>query len=88
MIEPYDTGMLDVGDGHQVYWEVCGNPDGVPAVMLHGGPGSGCTPRHRRALDACAPRSLDDRRRHRPHRRRDPHSAAPRDRGCACARSR
>ncbi|WJK38935.1 prolyl aminopeptidase [Solwaraspora sp. WMMA2056] len=51
MIEPYDTGMLDVGDGHQVYWEVCGNPDGVPAVVLHGGPGSGCTPRHRRALD-------------------------------------
>ncbi len=39
-IEPYDHGMLDVGDGNRVYWEVCGNPDGKPAVMLHGGPGS------------------------------------------------
>ena len=40
-IEPYDQGMLDVGDGNLVYWEVCGNPDGKPAVMVHGGPGSG-----------------------------------------------
>jgi proline iminopeptidase len=39
--EPYDHGMLDVGDGHRIYWEVCGNPDGKPAVVLHGGPGSG-----------------------------------------------
>jgi proline iminopeptidase len=39
--EPYDHGMLDVGDGHQIYWEVSGNPDGKPAVVLHGGPGSG-----------------------------------------------
>jgi len=51
MIEPYDTGMLDVGDGNQIYWEVCGNPDGVPAIVLHGGPGGGCTPGHRRSLD-------------------------------------
>ncbi|MFE2751642.1 prolyl aminopeptidase [Actinosynnema sp. NPDC059335] len=50
-IEPYDHGMLDVGDGHRVYWEVCGNPDGKPAVVLHGGPGSGCTPRARRYFD-------------------------------------
>lgn len=50
-IEPYDHGMLDVGDGNHVYWEVCGNPDGKPAVVLHGGPGSGCTPGHRRAFD-------------------------------------
>jgi proline iminopeptidase len=50
-IEPYDHGMLDVGDGHHVYWEVCGNPDGKPAVVLHGGPGSGCTPRARRYFD-------------------------------------
>lgn len=40
-IEPYDHGMLDVGDGHLVYWETCGNPDGKPAVVIHGGPGSG-----------------------------------------------
>src|SRR5689334_12150978 len=36
-----DHGMLDVGDGHQVYWDVCGHPDGKPAVVVHGGPGSG-----------------------------------------------
>ena len=38
---PYAHGQLSVGDGHGVYWEVCGNPDGKPAVILHGGPGSG-----------------------------------------------
>ena len=43
-IEPYDPGLLDVGDGNLVYWDACGNPDGKPAVVLHGGPGSGCTP--------------------------------------------
>jgi proline iminopeptidase len=50
-LEPYDRGMLDVGDGHQVYWETCGNPRGKPAVVFHGGPGSGCTPYHRRLFD-------------------------------------
>lgn len=50
-IEPYDQGMLDVGEGNHVYWEVCGNPGGKPAVVLHGGPGSGCTPRWRRYFD-------------------------------------
>ncbi|WP_399924038.1 prolyl aminopeptidase [Streptomyces kanamyceticus] len=50
-IEPYDHGMLDVGDGNRVYWEVCGNPLGKPAVVLHGGPGSGCTPFSRRYFD-------------------------------------
>ena len=50
-IEPYASGMLDVGDGNRVYWEVCGNPEGKPAVVLHGGPGSGCGPRHRRYFD-------------------------------------
>jgi len=50
-IEPYDGGLLDVGDGHRVAWEVCGRPDGKPAVVLHGGPGSGCTPRWRRLFD-------------------------------------
>lgn len=41
MAEPHDRGMLDVGGGHFVYWEVRGNPAGAPAVVLHGGPGSG-----------------------------------------------
>ncbi len=50
-IEPYDSGMLDVSDGNRIHWEVCGNPDGKPAVMLHGGPGGGCTPDHRRQFD-------------------------------------
>jgi len=50
-IEPYDTGMLDVGDGHQVYWEACGTPSGKPALFLHGGPGSGCTAGQRRFFD-------------------------------------
>ena len=40
--DPYDVGFLDTGDGNRVYWEVHGNPDGKPAVCLHGGPGSGC----------------------------------------------
>jgi len=39
-IEPYETGLLDTGDGNLVYWETCGNPDGVPALIVHGGPGA------------------------------------------------
>jgi proline iminopeptidase len=50
-IEPYDHGLLDVGDGNLVYWEVCGNPSGKPAVVLHGGPGSGCSTGARRYFD-------------------------------------
>ncbi|MDX6562772.1 MAG: proline iminopeptidase [Gaiellales bacterium] len=50
-IEPYEQGMLAVGDGQHVYWETCGNPAGKPAVVLHGGPGSGCTPGMRRLFD-------------------------------------
>jgi len=50
-IEPYDHGMLDVGDGNVIYWEACGNPQGKPAVVLHGGPGSGCAVWHRRLFD-------------------------------------
>ncbi|MFD5076722.1 prolyl aminopeptidase [Streptomyces sp. NPDC058371] len=53
-IEPYEHGRLDVGDGNRVYWEVCGNPEGKPAVILHGGPGSGCTPGFRRYFDPAA----------------------------------
>jgi proline iminopeptidase len=50
-VEPYRTGRLAVGDGHELYWELCGNPDGRPAVFLHGGPGSGSAPHHRRLFD-------------------------------------
>jgi proline iminopeptidase len=53
-IEPYDHGMLEVGDGNAVYWEVCGNPDGKPAVVFHGGPGSGASPQFRRYFDPAA----------------------------------
>lgn len=51
VIEPFRTGYLDTGDGHQVYWEISGNPEGKPAVFLHGGPGAGCSPAHRRLFD-------------------------------------
>jgi proline iminopeptidase len=50
-VEPYETGMLDTGDGNSIYWETCGNPDGLPALILHGGPGSGCSTGARRAFD-------------------------------------
>ncbi len=50
-IEPYRHGMLDVGDGNRVYWEECGNPDGKPALVVHGGPGSECGPRSRQVFD-------------------------------------
>jgi proline iminopeptidase len=50
-VEPYDRGMLDVGDGNLVYWETCGNPSGKPALVVHGGPGSGCSPYFRRLFD-------------------------------------
>jgi proline iminopeptidase len=50
-IEPYDSGMLDVGDGQHLYWEASGNPTGKPVVFLHGGPGAEVSPRHRRAFD-------------------------------------
>ncbi len=53
-IEPYEHGMLDVGDGNHLYWEVCGNPGGKPAVVLHGGPGAGCRPGMRRFFDPSA----------------------------------
>jgi len=54
MIEPYAHGMLDVGDGNEMYWETCGNPHGKPLVVLHGGPGEGCNERMREAYDAQA----------------------------------
>ena len=50
-IEPHASGMLDVGDGQSIYWEASGNPDGKPAVALHGGPGSGSSPGRRSWFD-------------------------------------
>ena len=50
-IDPSATGLLDVGDGQVLYWETTGNPAGRPVVFLHGGPGGGCQPVHRRYFD-------------------------------------
>lgn len=50
-IEPHRSGMLDVGEGHSVYYEQCGRPDGIPVVALHGGPGGGAAPTMRRFFD-------------------------------------
>ncbi|MEZ5986268.1 MAG: prolyl aminopeptidase [Hyphomonas sp.] len=50
-IEPFETGFLDTGDGHQIYWERVGTKGAKPAVFLHGGPGGGCSPSHRRLFD-------------------------------------
>ncbi|MEP1353870.1 MAG: prolyl aminopeptidase [Tateyamaria sp.] len=50
-IDPYDQQMLDVGQGHRIYVEQCGNPSGIPVVVLHGGPGGGCSPTMRRYFD-------------------------------------
>ncbi|MEO1557246.1 MAG: prolyl aminopeptidase, partial [Pseudomonadota bacterium] len=50
-IDPYDQQMLDAGQGHRIYVEQCGNPSGIPVVVLHGGPGGGCSPAMRRYFD-------------------------------------
>jgi len=50
-IEPFETGFLDVGDGHSIYWERVGTRGAKPAVFLHGGPGGGISPAHRRLFD-------------------------------------
>ena len=50
-IEPYRSGMLPVDDLHTIYWEECGNPEGEPVLFLHGGPGGGLSPTHRRFFD-------------------------------------
>ena len=47
-IEPFDSFELDVGEGHVLYVEQCGSPSGVPVIVLHGGPGGGCSPFMRR----------------------------------------
>ena len=70
-IEPYAHGLLQVSGDDLVYWETCGNPHGKPALVLHGGPGSGCTAWHRRLFRPSAYRIvLFDQRncgRSRPH---------------------
>ena len=50
-LEPHASGRLSVDARHTLYWEECGNPEGVPIVFLHGGPGGGCLPHHRRFFD-------------------------------------
>jgi len=50
-IEPHERGMLDLDGHHTMYWEVSGNPEGKPVVFLHGGPGAGSSPAHRRFFD-------------------------------------
>lgn len=57
-IDPFDQRMMDVGDGHTIYVEQCGNPQGIPVVVLHGGPGGGCSPAMRRYFDPNAYRII------------------------------
>ncbi|MDO3436026.1 prolyl aminopeptidase [Rhizobium sp. CBN3] len=57
-IEPHDHGLLDTGDGNLIHWEACGNPMGRPALVLHGGPGSGCSTAARRQFDPDAYRII------------------------------
>ncbi len=94
-IEPHETGRLDVGDGQRIYWETCGEPAGRPALVLHGGPGSGCTPGMRRFFDPAAYRascstsalpgaaSARQRRRRGSCRQHDTAPARPTSRRCA-----
>lgn len=57
-IEPYAQGQLDVGDGQRIHWETSGNPDGRPALVVHGGPGSGAGPSWRQLFDPAAYRII------------------------------
>ena len=50
-IDPFDQRVIDMGDGHQVYVEQCGHPNGQPVIVFHGGPGGGCSPAMRRYFD-------------------------------------
>jgi proline iminopeptidase len=50
-IDPFDQRVMDVGGGHRIYVEQCGNPRGIPVIVLHGGPGGGCSPAMRRYFD-------------------------------------
>lgn len=58
MVEPYDRRTVEVGDGHQLHVEQSGNPDGVPVIVLHGGPGGGCSPYMRRFFDPAHYRAI------------------------------
>lgn len=49
--DPFDQRMMDMDGGHRIYVEQCGNPDGIPVIVLHGGPGGGCSPAMRRYFD-------------------------------------
>ncbi|WP_300754637.1 prolyl aminopeptidase [Janthinobacterium sp.] len=51
ILSPNRHGMLAVDELHTIYWEECGNPDGIPVLFLHGGPGAGLSPQHRRFFD-------------------------------------
>jgi proline iminopeptidase len=57
-VEPNESGWLAVGDGHEIYWEMVGDPDGVPVVLLHGGPGAGCGGHSRRWFDPAVHRAV------------------------------
>ncbi|WP_435310441.1 prolyl aminopeptidase [Primorskyibacter sedentarius] len=50
-VDPFDQRMMEVDGGHTIYVEQCGNPDGIPVIVLHGGPGGGCSPAMRRYFD-------------------------------------
>ena len=50
-VDPFDQRVIDMGDGHRIYAEQCGNPHGIPVVVMHGGPGGGCSPAMRRYFD-------------------------------------
>ena len=50
-VDPFDQRIMDMGDGHRIYVEQCGNPNGIPVLVLHGGPGGGCSPAMRRYFD-------------------------------------
>lgn len=56
--DPFDQRVVDVGQGHRIYVEQCGNPEGIPVVVLHGGPGGGCSPAMRRYFDPRAYRVI------------------------------
>src|SRR6056300_703025 len=47
-VDPFSAEIIDTGDGHHIYIEQCGNPQGRPVVVVHGGPGGGCSPIMRR----------------------------------------
>ncbi len=57
-IDPFDQRVVDMGDGHRIYVEQCGNPKGIPVVILHGGPGGGCSPAMRRYFNPDAYRVI------------------------------